>query len=291
MNLRLRTGLFSLSCLGVALANASALRALYELGRQDSTASHLIVIPFVTMGLLFQDRAKIFSVVRWDVVSGLAGIAVGLAIGLAAAVGPASNQGISLTLVMTAQVVTWAGLFLLFYGRHALRSAAFPMLFLVFTIPIPKPVLDIAVAVLKKGSTEAVAGLFTVTGTPYHRQGFVFSLPTFVIEVADECSGIRSSIALLLTSLLAGYMMLTSPWKKALLVLVIIPLTMFKNGIRIVTLSLLAMHVDPSFLTGQLHHEGGVVFFLLALALLFPLFAVLRKSETKRNPRVTPDFS
>ena len=165
------------------------------------------------------------------------------------------------------------------------------MLFLGFTIPIPQPVLDVAVAVLKKGSTEAVAGLFTVTGTPYHREGFVFSLPTFAIEVADECSGIRSSIALLLTSLLAGYMMLTSPWKKLLLVLVILPLTIFKNGIRIVTLSLLAMHVDPEFLTGQLHHEGGIVFFLLALVLLFPLFAVLRKSETVRNPGVSPDPS
>ena len=43
----------------------------------------------------------------------------------------------------------------------------------------------------------------------------------------------------------------------------------------LVTLSLLAAHVDPRFLTGQPHHEGGIVFFLFTLALAAPFFAVL----------------
>jgi len=50
-----------------------------------------------------------------------------------------------------------------------------------------------------------------------------------------------------------------------------------KNGIRIVTLTLLAVHVDPSFLTGQLHHDGGVVFFALALVMLAPVVVLLDK--------------
>jgi exosortase/archaeosortase family protein len=74
-------------------------------------------------------------------------------------------------------------------------------------------------------------------------------------------------------------MFLTSAWKKALLALAVIPLTIVKNGIRIVSLTLLAVHVNPSFLTGQLHHEGGILFFLLALALLSPLFRLLQRSE------------
>jgi exosortase/archaeosortase family protein len=59
----------------------------------------------------------------------------------------------------------------------------------------------------------------------------------------------------------------------------VLPMTVLKNGIRIVSLSLLAMYVDPEFLTGQLHHEGGMVFFLLALALLTPVLVVLRRLE------------
>ena len=65
---------------------------------------------------------------------------------------------------------------------------------------------------------------------PYYREGFVFSLPNVAIEVADECSGIRSSIALVLTALLAGHMSLVTGWKKVVLVAVALPLTILKNG-------------------------------------------------------------
>ena len=178
-------------------------------------------------------------------------------------------------------VVSWVGGFLLFFGRDAARAALFPLLFLAFTIPIPEPVIDSATQVLKNGSTETVAGLFTLTGTPYHRDGFVFALPGFFIEVADECSGIRSSIALLLTGLLSGHVFLRDSWAKTCVIAAVLPITILKNGIRIVTLSLLAMHVDPGFLTGQLHHEGGIVFFLLGLLILAPILVLLRKSEVR----------
>jgi exosortase len=155
----------------------------------------------------------------------------------------------------------------------------FPLAFLVFMVPMPAIAIDAATRFLKVGSTELVAGLFTLTGTPHFREGFVFTLPDLVIEIADECSGIRSSIALLLTSLLAGHTFLRSPWGRLALVLVILPIALFKNAVRIVALSLLAIHVDPSFLTGQLHHEGGILFFLMALGLLLPIFVLVRRFE------------
>ena len=79
------------------------------------------------------------------------------------------------------------------------------------------------VQVLKHGSTEAVSALFTLTGQVYHRDAFVFSLPGVVIEIADECSGIRSSIGLLLTSLLAGHVFLRNAWTKSILFLAVLP--------------------------------------------------------------------
>jgi exosortase/archaeosortase family protein len=56
-----------------------------------------------------------------------------------------------------------------------------------------------------------------------------------------------------------------------------------KNGVRIVTLTLLASYVDPGFLYGRLHHEGGVVFFLLGLALLAPVLWLLERGEPRRT--------
>jgi len=93
---------------------------------------------------------------------------------------------------------------------------------------------------------------------------------------------------LLLTSLLAGHTFLRTPWTKTVIVLAILPVTILKNGVRIVTLSLLAMHVDPGFLAGQLHHEGGIVFFLLALVMLAPVLFLLRRSELRPHQMPRP---
>jgi len=193
-----------------------------------------------------------------------------------------------LTLATASLVALTVGGFAILYGASAFRAALFPLLFLGFTIPIPTIVLQQVTVFLKAQSAEAVAGLFTMTGTPYHRELFVFSLPTAVIQIADECSGIRSSIALLLTSLLAGHLFLQRSASRILLVIAILPIAIIKNAARIVSLALLAMHVDPGFLTGQLHHEGGIVFFLLGLALLAPLFILLQWSEMRRVLRVFP---
>jgi len=107
----------------------------------------------------------------------------------------------------------------------------------------------------------------------------LFALLGVTIEIAKQCSGIRSSLALVIASLLAGYLLLRSPWRKAALALATLPLLVVKNGIRIVSLSLLSIYVDPTFLTGRLHQEGGVVFFLLALVMMAPVLLFLQRSE------------
>jgi exosortase len=265
----------------VLAANIRVLRGVFDLSRQNPTDSHLILIPFVTLVLLYQKRDAIFSSVQSAVPAGAGLILFGLGLAWAGTLHRSSgSRDDSLTLMASGLVVLWIGGFLLCYGRNAFRAALFPLLFLGFMIPLPGALLDGVTGVLKTGSAQTVAGLFTLTGTLYHREGYLFAFPQFAIEIADECSGIRSSIALLLTTLLAGHMFLQSGWKKVLLAALVVPFAMVKNGIRIVSLTLLAMHVDPSFLTGQLHHEGGFVFFLLTLAMLAPLLVVLHNSET-----------
>jgi exosortase len=113
------------------------------------------------------------------------------------------------------------------------------------------------------------------------REGFVFHLARVDIEVAKECSGIRSSMALLILALLATHFTLKSFWKKALFLACGLFMMILKNGIRIATLTLLAMYIDPGFLYGRLHHQGGVVFFLIGVVLLLPVLFFLQRSETK----------
>jgi exosortase len=280
MTLSRRIGLFIAFSAGLIVATSGVWRALFEFARHDDTASHVVLIPFVTAALIVQRRESLFESVRWmpagAVVIAVAALAFALGAMRGGVSGPADGP---LTIMVAAALAAWLGGVLLFFGPETFRAELFPLLFLAFMIPFPAALVERVTLLLKTGSADVVAGLFTLTGTPYYRDGFQFSLPSFVIEIADECSGIHSTIALLLTGLLAGHVFLRSGWKKAVVLLAVFPLALLKNAIRIVSLTLLAMYVNPSFLTGKLHHEGGIVFFLLALALVTPVFTLLRNSE------------
>jgi exosortase len=125
--------------------------------------------------------------------------------------------------------------------------------------------------------------LFRIVDVPVLQEGFVFSLPNLKIEVARECSGIRSSLALLITTLLVGEFVLCSFWRKSLLVFSAVPILIFKNGLRIATIALLSVYVDPRFIHGWLHTAGGVVFYALGLLSLFPILLLLKRGEAKSS--------
>jgi len=112
------------------------------------------------------------------------------------------------------------------------------------------------------------------------REGLVFHLARVNIEVARECSGIRSTIALFILALPVVHYGLHSLWKKLFFLTCAFFMMILKNGVRIVTLTLLAMYVDPSFLFGTLHRDGGILFFLLGLLLLLPVFLLLQRGES-----------
>jgi exosortase len=196
----------------------------------------------------------------------------------------ASVSSLSISVRAAGMVLVWIGGFILFFGWENFRRLLFPVLCLFLMVPIPEKMVEAAVFILQKGSAECVDVLLSLTGTPHSREGLTFMLPRANIEIAPQCSSIRSSLALLISCLLAGHMILRKASRKLVLVLVAVPMAMVKNAIRIVTLSLLAIHVDMGYLAGgDLHRRGGIVFFVLTLLLMWPVLWLLRKSEPRIN--------
>jgi exosortase len=99
------------------------------------------------------------------------------------------------------------------------------------------PLLDAIVRVLQRGSTEVGWLIFKAVQLPVFRSGFVLAVPGVTIEVGKECSSIRSSLALLITCILAAHLYLRTWWKAVLFVVLSLPLSVIKNGIRIATLT------------------------------------------------------
>jgi exosortase len=245
--------------------------------------SHIPVIPVISLCILVFSRKRVFSGTSWGSV-GIFLLAVGLAALLIADRTPGLDRNDYLSLVMSGAVVWVIGAFVLAYGVKAFKAALFPMLFLGFVIPVPKFILDPFVDLLQICSAHASHLLFKLSGVPFHRDGFIFALPGITIEVAEQCSGIRSSIALIITSVFAGYLFLMKEWSRVVLVLSFFPVTILKNAMRIVTLSLLASYVDTRFITGSwLHRSGGIPFFAVGLVLMAPVLWALMKAEKKSS--------
>jgi exosortase len=150
-------------------------------------------------------------------------------------------------------------------------------------VPIPTVILDALIKVLLIGSADTSFAIFKVLGVPVYRDGFVFELPGLAVEVARQCSGIRSTIGMFITSVIAGYMFLRTGWGRVVLILAIFPITIFKNSVRICSISLLAAYVDKSWITDSwLHSGGGIVFFVLGLIILGAVLLVIQRVERRK---------
>jgi len=243
-------------------------------------ASHVVLIPFLTAGLVFIERRTIFRHPSFGAGGGiflfLSAIIV-LSVRLA---GDKVAPDLRLTGHVLAVLLLWIAGFAFFFGKAAVKSAYFSFLFLFLAVPLPNFLLERIIALLQAGSADITEVLFNLTGVPALREGLVFHLPRVNIEVASECSGIRSTIALFILALPVVHYGLHALWKKLFFLTCAFFMMILKNGIRIATLTLLAIYVDPDFLTGKLHHQGGIVFFLLGLLLLLPILLLLQRGES-----------
>lgn len=249
--------------------------------------SHIILIPFVSVYLIAVQRKDLprnqATSPGWAVVPFVVGLAALAAAWSLPESGRLLSQNDYLALMAFSFVSFLVAGGFLFLGRQWMSAAAFPVAFLIFMVPLP----DGAVAWLenasKLASAEAAALFFSLSGTPFLRDGTVFQLPGIVIEVAQECSGIRSSWVLFITGLLASHLFLSTAWRQSLLVAVVIPLGILRNGFRILVIGLLCVHVNPDMIHGIIHRRGGPLFFGLSLVPLFFLLWWLRRGETKNR--------
>ena len=263
--------------------------ALVRLSLSQDDSSYLVIIPLISAVLLYLEREKLPQQTSSDKM--LSGIFLLLAavIALVLHYGASSKGlGVQLSGWILALALVWIAGFAFLFGKAALRAAYFPFLFLLLVVPIPNFLLDRIIFLLQQGSAWITGMLFDIVGVPVLREGLVFHLAKVSIEVAKECSGIRSSMALFIVALLVAHFRLRNFWNKAFFVAFGLFLMILKNGVRIATLTLLAVYVNPDFLFGRLHHQGGVVFFVLALLLLLPLLSLLQRNEAKKEVVAEP---
>ncbi len=276
--LPLYTGLFAVLFSGSLIGLAT-----YVL-RPDNARynSHIVFIPLVTGYLLYSERERIRENRRFSFLYGVPVILAGLLLYWGGGVAEYRwNETDALSLRTFSVVVCWIGGFLFLYGPRSSRIALFPLLFLLFMIPMPTFLMKTALQILQAAAVEASYRLFELTGLPIARDGFVLSLPGVSIEIAEQCSGLRASLTLMIISFLAAHLFLRRAWCKGTLILSTIPITVLGNALRIVGLTLLAKYYDMALLDSKSmpHYRGGLLFFLVDLVVLGGVAALLMRLE------------
>lgn len=245
---------------------------------------HFFLILLVSFWLLFMRWKALYTCTEYYVQGGVLLMLPGsLCYVLGVKLEPVMNSHDFMALSTSGMVIAWIGGFVTFLGGKAAKVAIFPLSFLIFIIPLPEKLLYTVITALQYASAEMTALLFHLTPLPVFREGLVFVLPGLTIEVARECSSIRSSMALLITGVLVSHLFLRRWWSRSIILALVYPLAVLKNGIRIVALCLLTLQVDRGFMTGHLHTRGGAVFFGLALVIMLGLLVGLRKLETRQS--------
>jgi exosortase C (VPDSG-CTERM-specific) len=276
----LRTGAFAGWIAVATIAFIQPLTRLMLYAAPNPLLSYIPLVPAVAAFLLYSRRTRLTTAYRGSIAGAVVVGVIGAA-ALAAAIGLSGrlsvNDDLALTTLAYVSLVAAGGF--LFLGSKWMASAAFPIGFLLFMIPLPDAVVHSIESASVLGSADVSAWLFRMTGTPLLRDGTILVLPGIVLEVARECSGIHSSWVLFITSLVASHVFLDSPWRRLILIAFVIPLAILRNSFRILVIGLLCVHVGPHMIESYIHRQGGPIFFALSLGPLWLLLVLLRRRE------------
>jgi exosortase C (VPDSG-CTERM-specific) len=247
--------------------------------------SYILLVPFVSVYLLYTRRSQLpknyVSDYRLAILSLAAAASTFIFSYWSSPAGRAAADHTHLALVTLSFLCCLAAGGFFFFGRAWMRSAAFPLAYLLFMVPMPDPMRDALELASKSASAEVANVLFHLSGMPFLRDGALFQLPNITIQVAQECSGIRSSLVLVMTSVLAANLFLKTSWRRVVLVAFVIPLGILRNGFRILVIGLLCANVGPQMIHSPIHTRGGPLFFVISLIPFLLLLWWLNRSETR----------
>ena len=177
---------------------------------------------------------------------------------------------------ISSQIVLLVAVLLLFLGRQALRVLWFPLLFMIFMIPLPGALVAAVTAPLKSAVSAVASNLLYQLGYPVGRTGVIMTVGPYQLLVADACAGLNSMFTLeALGMLYMNLMKYTSPTRNIALGLLLVPIAFAANIVRVMILVLVTYHFGDAAGQGFVHGFAGMVLFMVALAMMLVLDKLL----------------
>jgi exosortase D (VPLPA-CTERM-specific) len=135
-------------------------------------------------------------------------------------------------------------------------------------VPLPPFIYNNLSTKLQLISSQLGVEVIRWFGISVYLEGNVIDLGTYKLQVAEACSGLRYLFPLATLSFLAAYLYRESLWKRAVVFLSSIPITVLMNSFRIGVIGILVEYGGPGQAEGFLHYFEGWVVFMVCIAIL-----------------------
>jgi exosortase len=268
-----------LGCL-LVLLYGSVFKGLALAWWTDPDYGHGFFVPLFSLYVLWQRRE------RWmktDLKPSNFGFLVMLgAVGLLLV----GSLGAELFTTRFSLVVLLAGMILFLAGWKMLRVVSFPLSFLILMIPLPTIIYNQITFPLQLLASRFATFWLELFQVPVLRDGNVLIMSNFSLEVVEACSGIRSLMALITLAIIYGFLVEPRRWVRYVLVILMVPIAIASNAIRIMGAAMMAHRFGSGAAEGFLHEFSGWVIFLASLVLLLGCHWIMRQLGTCQKEAV-----
>ena len=240
--------------------------------------SHAYLIPIISLFLVWQKKNELAAIEFKGSWTGVAVVVLGILFGLL------GEMSAVFTLQQIGFVVAICGFVLALTGWPAMRYLWMPLLLLFFMIPLPQFLQANFSAGMQLISSAIGVWIVRLMGISVYLEGNVIDLGTYKLQVAEACDGLRYLFPLITLGLVMAWFYKGALWKRVLILLSSIPITILMNSLRIGVIGWMVEHWGPSMAEGFIHDFQGWAVFMLSLALMVLLMIVLSRIGRDRKP-------
>jgi exosortase D (VPLPA-CTERM-specific) len=236
------------------------------------------MIPLIVAFLVWQRKDRLERLPADGAWTGAAFVALGV---LARVVGEMSWSPLVVNYGLLAAI--W-GLALAYLGWRGAKVIAGPLAILAFMVPLPEFLLVALSQELQLFSSRLGVALIRVCDISVYLEGNVIDLGTMKLQVVEACNGLRYLFPLMTLGFVAAYFFKGAMWKRALVFLASIPITVLMNSARIALVGVTVEHFGREAAEGLLHDFEGLVVFLGCVLILVALMGLLARVGSDRLP-------
>lgn len=238
---------------------------------KESYYSHGILIPFISAFIIWLDRKNLSSIAVMPSASAYFLLIPVLAMGVFSIWVP------SVSIAGAFFPVILYGIGALLLGWKMVRRLSFPLAYLYFAVPLPAFVLTVMSFRIRMLSTIGAFGMLKALSLHVSRIGTDIFLPNGVtVSVESPCSGFRFLISLFALAVLVSHLVDGEWWRKALLVVLMLPLSALLNGFRIMLVALVGNFWGADAMIVFHDNYAGLIMTAMGIACLYLLTRVLR---------------